>query len=264
MFDKLNLTQSPFARRPLAVFWALFLSMGLVGSIHPEGVFGPWGVELRLASSLTLVVVALLPGAGGPSTLGSRGWVAMGIGLGACGDASPIWGRDLSPATRLATTMVLFGLGHLAYLIAIRRIRVSRSGVRWSDRSQRVLFRRSLWWSLSLATGLLCWYWVIVQSDTDLAVVLRWPGFAYSLVLAFTAGSFCCLSAEDTFYRWAGLGGILFFASDVLLGLDIFRNQSFHRPVDWIWICYGIGQMLIVYSLTRSDSPRGWNSTTSD
>jgi len=232
------------------VLWFFLLLGGLIGTAFANTWLGAWDTQLGLASSLALVVAALSSDRTSGHTL--AGTVAAAMFLGAAGDASPIWGRGWSAGSRLVTTMVLFGLGHLGYLAAIRLIRTRAIKNETSPSSpMHQSFARVLPVLLSIGLGIGSWYGVVILSDKELARQLHVPSLVYSLVLSLTAGGLLTLSWSSASYRMAGLGGILFFASDILLGLNIFQDRNFHHPIDWIWICYGVGQMFIVTSLTQ-------------
>lgn len=87
------------------------------------------------------------------------------------GDASPLWGRDWSAGSRLVTTMILFGLGHLGYLAALRALRIqsksrrSSSGTSGEGTNAVVLFA----FLASVVIGIVSWNLIVVASDTLVA-----------------------------------------------------------------------------------------------
>jgi len=102
-------------------------------------------------------------------------------------------------------------------------------------------WRPILMWQL---VGLVAWAVIALSSDKEVA--LRLPTLAYTLLVAATPGIAHAVAAKrEPYFHWA-VGGALFFASDLLLAWQLFQ-----RPFAWIdeltWICYGGGQMLIVY-----------------
>ena len=44
------------------------------------------------------------------------------------------------------------------------------------------------------------------------------------------------------------VGAALFLLSDLILAFGMFR-ESLTRSIDWVWLTYGPGQMLIVFSV---------------
>lgn len=215
------------------LLWLVLLSAGLAASAVAVP-WQEWEAALKLASSVALAVAAW-------SVCGSSStavWIAIGMTLGMCGDASPFWGRPFSRAVTLAGSMLLFGAGHVAYLRAIALARQHSPVASGKTMGMAV--------AASLLVGGVSWYWVVASSDANLAGPLLVPSLLYTLFLAAVAGRMIGLAIEQPAYSRAAAGAVLFFISDLLLGLGIFRGWDM-RPVDWIWLTYGVGQMLIVY-----------------
>lgn len=260
--------------------WLGLLSAGLAADAAAVP-WRAWGAELRWGSSLAITAFAghrawqqwMARHARSTTTqLGARGpWTALAIGmsLGMLGDASPLWGRSLPRSSSLVVAMILFGCGHLAYWWAVAQAyRAGRSALapeashglpssRQPARSR--LAKMGIGVASGLGVGFLTWWWVVATSTGPLVRPLWGPSLAYSLLLGCTAGSMSGLAAAQVSYIGAAAGAGLFLASDVLLGLAIFREVTF-GPLDGIWLTYGSGQMLIHFAWpsppSAADRPR--------
>jgi uncharacterized membrane protein YhhN len=95
------------------------------------------------------------------------------------------------------------------------------------------------------------WPWAVVPVVYATAVVVATLGLGlpapvvmYSCVLALMASSAAGLG-------WlTGVGGTLFFVSDLLIGLDL-AGISFASQPEWVMFFYVVGQGLIVYGWVR-------------
>ena len=78
---------------------------------------------------------------------------------------------------------------------------------------------------------------------------LHWIVLPYALLLATTAGVATGLALQAPSFWPLALGAALFLFSDTLIGGNWFNNLDFPLVHDLIWLTYGPGQMLIVYSV---------------
>jgi uncharacterized membrane protein YhhN len=133
--------------------------------------------------------------------------------------------------------IVAFGLGHIAYITGCVNL-ARRAGL--TDR--RVIAGALIVWQLVALVG---WYFVAVQGTEARALV--WPALPYSLLLAATAGITSALALQERRFAGLALGGALFLASDLILACELFRGPFSHQT-ECVWLTYGPGQMLIVFS----------------
>lgn len=225
----------------LGVIWAALLFGGYLGSqpSRPSGCRIP--VRNRLLSSLILVVAAWswavfireAPAAGFALL------IAVGMTFGFLGDL--LMAGFLSIGDRTLSGMAAFGLGHIVYIAA---------GLRFGNQSGLDSFvPRLVGWLLWLFVGFLGWYLVVYRGAPP--SFMRWSALPYSLLLASTAGVATGLALQHVGFVPFALGAGLFLLSDFLIAVRLFVGRSLGRISldDLIWLTYGPGQMLIVYSV---------------
>jgi hypothetical protein len=222
--------------------WALFLIGGFVfGKRNADGTrrMPTW---TRMASSFTLVVAAGLwyaftreTSVGGYALL-----IALGMTLGFLGDLflAPL----LPVAQPTLAGITAFGLGHVAYLVALvgfaNAHRLNAPGPRWAA--------LAVW----LLIGLVGWYLVIFRGQK--ATVLHWAALPYALLLASLAGVATGLALQSALFLPLAAGAALFLLSDLILAGELFAGLSFPLIGDVIWLTYGPAQALIVYSVASA------------
>ncbi len=72
------------------------------------------------------------------------------------------------------------------------------------------------------------------------------PALPYSMLLASTAGFATGLAWQNQLFRWMAVGAALFFVSDMLLAIALFRGALLNATT-LVWLTYSPGQMLIVF-----------------
>jgi hypothetical protein len=192
-----------------------------------------------MGSSLTLVVVAW--------SWCSFAWttpvrlfgllVALGMTLGFTGDL--ILADILPFPSPVLGGIGAFGLGHIAYCAALlhfaRRSRIGAPAQRWAA---------WLCWLILAAIA-----WAIIGFPSAQPAALRWAALPYTLLLASTAGLATGLALQVRPFIPLAVGSALFLFSDLILAGQLF--EAFHFPLlnAAVWLTYGPGQMLIVYSV---------------
>lgn len=223
----------------LALIWAGLLFGGFILGRPQAGRTGRMPTWTRMASSLTLVVAGWLwTAAARATTAHSFAWlIAAGMTLGLLGDL--IMARLLPVAPHVLWGMAAFGLGHVAYIAAILGYGNAHGLAAPAPR-----FGAWLAW---LIVGVLAWYVVVRRGQQPTA--LHWAALPYSLLLASTVGFATGLALQNPAFAGLAIGAALFLLSDLLLAARLFANRSFPLIDDVIWLTYGPGQMLIVYSV---------------
>lgn len=200
-------------------------------------------VWTRMASSLALVI------AGWTWFLESRGsgvqeyalLVAIGMMFGLLGDLS--MAGLLRLGNRVIGGILAFGLGHVAYIAAILNL-----GDRVGLNATSARFGAWLVW---LVIGAFAWY-VIVWRPATQRNALHGAALGYALLLASTAGFAFGLALQNSLFWGLALGAALFLLSDLILAGELFSGLRFPLIGDVVWLTYGPGQMLIVYSVAAA------------
>ncbi len=222
----------------LWVLWLALLTAGLGGRLDSSGWLSAHETALKAASSAVLGIAAWYAASRlTPAALRApMRCIAVGMTLGMLGDASPLLGDRWPDPQRTLGNMLLFGVGHVAYITAS-----------WHWRRQLPRPCTWSWWAAVItAIGLAIVTWYFAAATGTQCVGLRGPALGYTLLLATTVGVMGGLALQDRRFLPLALGAALFFVSDALLAVWIFHS-AVYRPFDLVWLSYGLGQMLIVY-----------------
>lgn len=223
----------------LAVLWTALLFGGFVFSRPRPGQRGRMPTWTRMASSLTLVAAGwtwVAAASGSPAASFAR-LIAIGMTLGFLGDL--FMARVLPVAPHVLWGMAAFGLGHVAYIAAIvgfgNAHGLHAAAPRWGA------------WLIWLIIGAGAWYAVVFRGQEP--TVLHWAALPYALLLSSTAGFATGLAVQHAAFVPLAIGAMLFLISDLILAARLFAGRRFPLIDDVIWLTYGPGQMLIVYSI---------------
>lgn len=239
MFD--NTLLSPQRNWLVVVWlaWALMLFggwiLGTPTAVAPQRM----PVWTRMASSALLVVAAwsLALFARGTTAWHYALLVAAGMSFGLLGDL--FMARLIPVGDRVLGGIGAFGLGHLfyvgAFLLLANRAGLDNARARWGA--------LVAWWLV----GLVGWYLAVYRGGQGGA--LQWPALVYALLLATTTGLATGLALQQHALVGLALGAALFLLSDLILAAQLFSGLDFRGIGDLVWLTYGPGQMLIVYSV---------------
>lgn len=224
----------------LWVVWAVLLfaamALGNLGGRHGAAL----PTAGRMGSSVTLVVAAWLAyylWRAGPARRVLL-CLAIGITLGTVGDFFNAGLLDFVPVLHgTLGGIAAFGLGHIAYITGAIDL-----GRRAGIIHPAPMLAAVLAWQL---VGLVGWYFVVMQGDENRDLV--WPALPYSLLLAGTAGVTSGLALVERRLSALAVGAALFLASDLILAFGLFGGHFSHQT-EAVWLTYGPGQMLIVFS----------------
>lgn len=190
----------------------------------------------RLTSSLILVIAAWSWEAVAWTTP-ARSYgllIAAGMTLGFAGD---LFMAGVGPVTQdTLRGMAAFGLGHAAYITAM---------IGYEE-----LNRIDIWiaaWAVWLVFGAIGWYGAVYRGARP-ATALHWAALPYTLLLSSTAGVATGAALHAAAFVPLALGAVLFLFSDLLIAVGMFSQRRSRLMNDLIWLTYGPGQMLIVYS----------------
>jgi hypothetical protein len=219
----------------LLALWGVLLFGGFIfGSSEEEGRRMPkW---TRLSSSAVLVL------AGWSWLLFTRNQpvfiyallIALGMSFGFLGDLF-IAGFFTGSGGKIGG-IASFALGHICYIIAI--FWLLGFGLNASTTVALVV-----WWLIAIVG----WYFIVYRGAS--VTRLHWLVLPYALLLATTTGAATALALQEPAFWSLVIGAALFLLSDMILGGEWFNNLRLPFIHDIIWLMYGPGQMLIVYSI---------------
>jgi hypothetical protein len=223
----------------LVILWAGLLFGGFaLGHLnrHDKQGMPTW---TRIGSSCILVVLAwslygfTRVGVLAPFSL----LIALGMSLGWIGDIAL---AELLPVPQpLLLGLCAFGIGHISYIAAFIDMHVL------IGHTVPFLFLGGIitW----LLIGIIAWYLIVIRGNR--ITLLHRLALPYTLLLAGTAGLTTGLATQSTNFVLVALGAACFFCSDLILAAQVFKHLDFPFIQDAIWLTYGPGQFLILYSI---------------
>ena len=112
----------------------------------------------------------------------------------------------------------------------------------------------------AIAVGAAGWYPIVHLGSGSGA--LGWAALGYVCLLAAMTGVALGKASREPALLTFAFGAVLFFASDLLLSMQLFRPALFARlPGAWrgdiVWLLYGTGQFLIVVTPAVASLVRG-------
>jgi hypothetical protein len=226
----------------LLIAWGALLFGGFIFGKPQAGRAGRMPTWTRMASSAVLVVAgwswAALARGSGAATFSLL--IAVGMTLGFLGDL--FMAKLLPVSPHVLWGMAAFGLGHVAYIAAILGY--------GSSHGLDAAGPRLGAWLAWLLIGAVAWYFVVFRGQRPTA--LHWAALPYSLLLASTAGFATGLALQEPAFAPLAIGAALFLVSDLILAAQLFAGRRFRLIDDVVWLTYGPGQMLIVYSVSAA------------
>jgi YhhN family len=233
--------RQPAPFRVLWLAWATLLALAMILGNQSGGHGAAAATWARMGSSVALVATGWFAFAYWRKSEAGRYalCIATGMTLGAIGDFFNAGLLNFIPLPDpVLGGIAAFGLGHAAYIAGCidlgRRAKLNAAAARLAAVAA---------WQL---VGLVGWYSVAYCGSEARALV--WPALPYSLLLAGTAGVASGLAAADRRFLPLACGAALFLASDLILACGLFRG-GFPHQAEAVWLTYGPGQMLIVFSV---------------
>ena len=220
--------------------WSAFLFGGLIlGSPHENRRMPRW---TRMASSWTLVVAGwswwlFLQ----HTEVGLYAfWIALGMTFGGLGDLFLAELLGIKGTRAVIAGIGAFGVGHLAYIGAILY------GAKRFLTPSMMQFGQvlMLFWIIALIG-----WWGMVMRGQKHRHVVHWAALPYALLLATTAGLAAGMASQSMAFWPLAAGAFLFLVSDLILAGALFGGLKWPYMHDIVWMAYGPGQMLIVYSI---------------
>ncbi len=225
----------------LWLVWLALLAGAMISGNLLERHGGAWPTAARMGSSVVLVITAWWAWTLWRGDMVGKFALAIAIGmtLGTVGDFFNARLLNFVPLPDpVLGGIAAFGLGHIAYIAGCVYL-ARRTGLT----NRMAMAIGIVGWQLVALGG---WYYVAMLGDEARALV--WPALPYSLLLAGTAGITAGLALQEAKLFPLALGGALFLLSDLILAFGMFRG-SFPHSTEAVWLTYGPGQMLIVFSI---------------
>jgi hypothetical protein len=227
----------------LLILWAALLFGGFIFGRVNAGRTGRIPLWTRIASSAVLVLAAWSEYAvsRGTTTGLFALLIAVGMTMGLVGDL--FMARLLPVSQYVLFGMAAFGLGHTAYIaggiLYGNQHGLAEAGTRYGV------------WAIWLLVGVIGWYLAVFQGQEKRSA-MHWMALPYALLLASTASVATGLAVQDAALWPMAVGAALFLFSDLILAAHLFNGLFFPLIEDAIWLTYGPGQMLIVYSVSSA------------
>ncbi len=220
--------------------WAVLLFGGFIFGRESETHRIP--VRARLASSVTLALAGWSWFLVSPDNAAKSYALLTAIGMtfGFLGDLAL---SGLLPFGRnVMGGIAAFGSGHIFYVVAILRYGnqtgLDNPATRWGS--------LAIW----LVIAAIAWYFIVFRGQA--ASKLHWAALPYALLLAATTGLATGLAWQSSLFTGLAAGAALFLFSDLVLAGELFSGLKFKSIGDVVWLTYGPGQMLIVYSVSAA------------
>ena len=211
------------------------------------GILGPWGDAnatgrlprlIRMLLSFSLVVAAFAIWLGGAKQQTYAQWVAFGMLASFIGDV--IMAKLIPLPNRLIGGMIAFGIAHILYITAyVQTIRANNADL--------LSFGFMLGVGFYAIISILGWLMLIrnPQKGTATNIGALVYGMLIGTMAAFALG---LASAVGGGFWLTAIGGLLFIASDFIIGITDIRGIKIKNANDWIWLTYVAGQAGIIYA----------------
>ena len=220
-------------------------------ALFAAGIFGPWRdaperktngrlpLAARMLLSFSLLVAAFLAWQGSSKLFAAYSqWVMLGMLASFIGDL--IMARLIPLPNRLIGGMIAFGIAHALYITAY----VQTMG------SLRVAATSSgLWFGVAFYGVFTVFGWLVLIRNPQKGAAINIGALVYGLwISAMAAFALALAYLFDGVFWLTAFGGLLFVASDFIIGVTDIRGVKIENANDWIWLTYVLGQMGIIYA----------------
>lgn len=218
------------------------------------GILGPWrdALELknngrlprpvRMLMSVFLLIAAFgLWQNGGKLMAVYSQWVFFGMLASFVGDL--MMARLIPLPNRLIGGMVAFGIAHALYITAY---------VQTIGALDAAVLNSGFWLGAGFYGVVSIVGWLVLIRNPNKSASINIGALLYGTWIGLMASFALALAVVIGGVFWlTALGGLLFIASDFMIGVTDIRGIRIANANDWIWLTYVAGQMGIIYAAGR-------------
>jgi hypothetical protein len=227
---------------------ALFLTQIVLFAI---GIFGPWRdapelknngrlprlLRMLLSASLLVAAFVIWQSSGKLLSVYSE-WVFFGMCASFIGDL--IMARLIPLPNRLIGGMLAFGIAHALYIAAY---------VQTIGALDAAVLNTGFWLGVGFYGVVSVVGWLALIRNPDKSASINLGALVYGAWIGLMASFALALAVVIGGAFWVtALGGLLFIASDFIIGITDIRGIQIKNANDWIWLTYIAGQMGIIYA----------------
>ncbi len=220
-------------------------------ALFAVGIFGPWRDapelktnghlprQIRMLLSFSLLVAAFVVWRSSSRLLAVYSqWVFFGMLSSFIGDL--IMARLIPLPNRLIGGMVAFGIAHALYIAAY---------VQTMGALDAAVVNSGFWLGVGFYGVITVVGWLALIRNPEKGKAINIGALVYGAWIGVMASFALALAVVIGGAFWlAALGGLLFVASDFIIGITDIRGFSIKNANDWIWLTYVAGQMGIIYA----------------
>jgi hypothetical protein len=214
------------------------------------GIFGPWRDAperktngrlpraARMLLSFSLLVAAFVIWLSGAKQAAYAQWIMLGMLASFIGDL--IMARIIPLPNRLIGGMVAFGIAHALYITAY---------VQTIGALDAAVLNTGFWLGVGFYGVVSVVGWLALIRNPEKGAAINIGALVYGAWIGVMASFALALAVVIGGAFWVtALGGLLFVASDFIIGITDIRGVQIKNANDWVWLTYVAAQMGIIYA----------------
>jgi hypothetical protein len=226
----------------LVLFQLILFVVGILGPWRDANATGRLPRAIRMLLSFSLAVAAFAIWLSGSKLPTYAQWVAFGMLASFIGDV--IMAKLIPLPNRLIGGMIAFAVAHLLYINAYVG---TMETISWIVPHER--------WATGLALGLGFYAvisiggWLVLIRNPQKDIATNIGALVYGMLVGGMAACALALGYALNGAFWlTAIGGLLFVASDFIIGVTDIRGIKIKNANDWIWLTYVAAQAGIIYA----------------
>ncbi|HEX7588536.1 MAG TPA: lysoplasmalogenase [Anaerolineae bacterium] len=223
-------------------------------ALFAAGWFGPWRdapalknngrlprpIRMLLSVSLLVAAFVIWQSSGKLMAVYTQ-WVFFGMCASFIGDL--IMARLIPLPNRLIGGMVAFATAHALYIAAY---------VQTIGALDAAVLNTGFWLGIGFYGVVTVVGWLALIRNPAKGASINIGALIYGSWIGLMASFALALAVVIGGAFWVtALGGLLFIASDFIIGITDIRGIQIKNANDWIWLTYVAGQMGIIYAVWR-------------